>query len=133
MSKMARRTVVSGCLALVALAAVLAVRRTPFAPAPVPDTLPSKLEDSEFWRLVTGFSEPDGYFRSDNFLSNESGYQLLIPTLKQMVRSGGVYLGVGPEQNFTYIAAFEPKIAFIVDIRRGNLLEHLLYKAFMEL
>ena len=44
-----------------------------------------------------------------------------------------MYLGVGPEQNFTYIVALRPKLAFIVDIRRGNMNEHLLYKAFIEL
>jgi hypothetical protein len=44
-----------------------------------------------------------------------------------------VYLGVGPEQNFTYIAAVKPAIAFIVDIRRGNLDLHLMYKALFEL
>ena len=33
--------------------------------------------------------------------------------------AGGVYIGVGPEQNFTYIAA-RPEMAFIVDIRREN-------------
>jgi len=49
------------------------------------------------------------------------------------VQPGGAYLGVGPEQNFTYIAAFEPSIAFIVDIRRQNMLEHLLYKAMFEM
>jgi hypothetical protein len=46
---------------------------------------------------------------------------------------GGVYLGVGPDQNFTYIVAMQPKIAFIVDIRRQNMLHHLLYKALVEL
>ncbi len=49
------------------------------------------------------------------------------------VKSGGVYLGVGPEQNFTYIAAVRPRLALIIDIRRGNLHEHLLYKALFEL
>ena len=44
-----------------------------------------------------------------------------------------VYLGVGPEQNFTYIAALKPKMAFIVDVRRGNLQLHLMYKALFEL
>jgi hypothetical protein len=83
--------------------------------------------------MVTDFSEAGGYFRSDNFLSNEAGYQEVIPTLRKSIRSGGVYLGVGPEQNFTYIVGIEPKIAFIVDIRRQNMLEHLLYKALMEL
>ena len=44
-----------------------------------------------------------------------------------------MYLGVGPEQNFTYITAVRPRMAFILDIRRGNLQEHLLYKALFEL
>src|SRR5262245_57416965 len=67
----------------------------------VPDTLPSRLSDKEFWTMVEEFSEAGGYFRSDNFLSNESGYQSVIPLLRRTVQLGGVYLGVGPEQNFT--------------------------------
>src|SRR5207244_4416745 len=51
----------------------------------------------------------------------------------QTVKHHGAYLGVGPEQNFTYIAAIQPKVAFIIDIRRQNLLEQLLYKALFEL
>ena len=43
------------------------------------------------------------------------------------------YVGVGPDQNFTYIAALKPRIAFIVDIRRQNMLLHLMYKALIEL
>ena len=46
---------------------------------------------------------------------------------------GGVYLGVAPDQNFTYMVAVRPRMAFILDIRRGNLLQHLLYKAVFEL
>src|SRR4029079_7788958 len=42
------------------------------------------------------------------------------------------YLGVGPDQNFTYIAALKPRISFIVDIRRQNMLLHLMYKAIVE-
>src|SRR6516162_4622456 len=98
----------------------------------LPDTLPSSLSDREFWQMVTDFSEPSGYFRSENFLSNESGYQNIIPTLRKTLPRGGVYLGVGPEQNFTYIVALEPKMAFVVDIRRQNMLEQLFYKALME-
>src|SRR2546428_4510191 len=95
--------------------------------------LPARLSDNEFWAMITDFSEAGGYFRSDNFLSNETGYQYVIPLMKKTIRSGGVYLGVGPEQNFTYIVGLEPKMAFVVDIRRQNMLEHLLYKALMEL
>jgi hypothetical protein len=42
-------------------------------------------------------------------------------------------MGVGPEQNFTYIAALKPKMAFIVDVRRGNLDLQLMYKALFEM
>jgi hypothetical protein len=43
------------------------------------------------------------------------------------------YIGVGPEQNFTYIAAIRPRLAVIIDVRRGNLQLHLMYKALFEL
>jgi hypothetical protein len=95
--------------------------------------VPSRLSDGDFWRLVSEFSEPGGYFPSNNFVSNELDYQTVIPRLKESVRPGGVYLGVGPEQNFTYIAALRPAVAFIVDIRRQNMLQHLMYKALFEL
>jgi hypothetical protein len=95
--------------------------------------LPSglRLSDPEFWGLVESLSEPGGSFVTDNRLSNERAYQQVIPELRR--REQAAYVGVGPEQNFTYIAALKPAIAFIVDIRRQNLLLHLLYKAFMEL
>ena len=49
----------------------------------------------EFWRLVVEFSEPSGYFQSDNLVSNERPFQNVVPALKQLPR-GGVYLGVAP-------------------------------------
>jgi hypothetical protein len=95
--------------------------------------LPARLSDQEFWRLTDELSEDSGFFRSDNFLSNETAYQTVIPELVATVKPGGVYLGVGPEQNFPYIIALKPKMAFIIDIRRGNLHEQLLYKALFEM
>src|SRR5262245_2449875 len=103
------------------------------AAAQAASTLPTALDDGTFWSIVTGFSEPDGQFRYDNLLSNETSYQTVIPTLNKIAGRGDAYIGVGPEQNFTYIAAIEPKIAFIVDIRRQNTLELLLYKALFEM
>jgi len=95
--------------------------------------LPSHLTDQEFWHTIEDISEPGGYFRTDNLVSNENGFQRVIPDLLLRTNPGGVYLGVGPEQNFTYIAALRPKIAFIIDIRRGNLHTQMLYKALFEL
>src|SRR5436309_4489405 len=96
-------------------------------------TVPTRLSDTEFWKISSEFSEPDGRFRSDNLLSNESYFQYVIPELNRTAKSGRVYLGVGPEQNFTYIAALKPKMVFILDIRRGNLDLQLMYKALFEL
>jgi hypothetical protein len=97
------------------------------------DTLPARLSDQEFWQLSNSLSEDNGYFRSDNLLSNEIWFQTVIPDLLSRTKPGGVYLGVGPEQNFTYIAALKPKMVFITDIRRGNLHTQLMYKALFEL
>jgi hypothetical protein len=95
--------------------------------------IPPKLSDQEFWKLSSESSEPDGTFRSDNLVSNESYFQYVIPSLNRVAKPGRVYLGVGPEQNFTYMAALKPAMAFIIDIRRGNLDLQLLYKAIFEL
>ncbi len=95
--------------------------------------LPARLSDAEFWRIVETFSEPSGSFNSDNLVSNEDTFQSVIPELTRTVRPGGVYVGVGPDQNFTYIVALDPGLSFIGDIRRGNLHLHLMYKALVEL
>jgi hypothetical protein len=97
------------------------------------ETLPTRLTDREYWKLIEGFSEADGTFRSDNLLSNELQFQEVIPELTRTAKPGQAYLGVGPEQNFTYIAALRPAMAFIVDIRRGNLDLQLLYKALFDM
>jgi hypothetical protein len=102
-------------------------------PAEAGRSVSTRLSDSEFWSLMTRTSEPDGRFRSDNLVSNEIRFQWVIPELLRHVKPGGVYIGVGPEQNFTYIASLKPRIAFIVDVRRGNTDLHLMYKALFEL
>lgn len=96
------------------------------------DTIPGEFDNGTFAKLVKELSEDAGYFRFQ-FMSNEREFPAVIPELKKQIKAGGVYLGVGPEQNFTYIAATRPKIAFIFDIRRENAIEHLLYKALFEI
>lgn len=121
--------VASGSMKKLILAAILAASTLPvfaFREAP------TKLTDAEFWKLSADLSEPGGQFQSDNILSNEIGFQTIIPALQGIVKPG-IYMGVGPEQNFTYIAALKPKMAIITDIRRGNLHLHLMYKALFEM
>ncbi|HEY2376506.1 MAG TPA: hypothetical protein VGH98_11080 [Gemmatimonadaceae bacterium] len=85
--------------------------------------------DSAFAKLVQRLSEPGGYFDSDNLISNETSYLHVLDGMRRLKVQGGAYIGVGPDQNFSYIAAVHPNIAFMIDIRRDNLLEHLLFKA----
>lgn len=88
---------------------------------------------AEFSRMIREFSEDGGYFMSDNFTSNETSYLHVVDKLKELGVTGGAYIGVGPEQNFTYIAKIRPRIAFIVDIRRQAMIQHLMYKAIFQL
>ena len=87
----------------------------------------------EFSRLIRDFSEEGGYFFSDNFTSNEDSYLTIVDKMQELGATGGAYIGVGPEQNFTYIAKVRPRIAFIVDIRRQAMIQHLMYKAIFQL
>jgi hypothetical protein len=97
------------------LALALACSRTP---APVPG----------FRELVEELSEEGGYFDTDNLISNETAYVQVISSLSPV---GGVYIGVGPEQNFHYIGRLRSEWAFILDVRRDNLLHHLLLNALL--
>jgi len=88
---------------------------------------------SGFAARLAQLSEPGGYFDTDNLISNEKSYLHVVPSLREARLDGGAYIGVGPDQNFSYIAQTRPSIAFIVDIRRDNLLLHLLFKALFQL
>jgi hypothetical protein len=120
------------------LAAGLIIASCLAAPPVIPwlrgaESLPPAIPDQEFWKMTVDFSEQGGWFRSDNLLSNEVGFPFILADLTKTAVPARVYLGVGPEQNFNYIASLKPKMAFIVDIRRGNLNLHLMYKALFDL
>ena len=103
-----------------------AIYRSAQQPAPA-------ISDSAFAALSARISEPGGYFDSDNLISNESSYLHVLGAMRRLGVAGGTYIGVGPDQNFSYMAQVRPRIAFIVDIRRDNLLQHLLFKALFEM
>jgi hypothetical protein len=112
------------------LAAALALAATVcLAPA----GRPAGQSPSSFAQQIAALSEPGGFFDTDNLISNESSYLQVLPELRRRGIAGGVYIGVGPDQNFTYIAEVRPALAFIVDIRRDNLLLHLLFKALFQM
>jgi hypothetical protein len=136
-SRNAERRFTPRISAQAAAVVALALVATSWSPAThTTADVPERLSDQAFWRLSSEASEPGGFFRSQditNLTSNELGMQFVIQDLVSRTRPGGVYLGVGPEQNFTYIAAVRPAMAVIFDIRRGNLDLQLMYKAIFEL
>jgi len=101
--------------------------------APTVPVESESLSAGEFSRLIRDFSEEGGYFMSDNFTSSEDSYLTIADKLQELAVTGGAYIGVGPEQNFTYIAKIRPRIAFIVDIRRQAMIQHMMYKAIFHL
>jgi hypothetical protein len=133
------RRAYSGALVVVALAtaagALLAMRGgtpgVPAAAAPAPETARASA-DTGFAALVERLSGEGAYFDTDNLISNEASYLHVAARLRAARAPGLAYIGVGPDQNFSYIAALRPEAAFILDIRRDNLLHHLLLKALME-
>jgi hypothetical protein len=106
--------------------------QTPAAAAPA-QSLEHALAKERFAQIVEKFSEPNGYFDSDNLISNEASYLHVMGKIRQMKVTGGAYIGVGPDQNFSYIAQIRPAIVFITDIRRDNLLQHLFFKSLFAL
>ncbi len=90
---------------------------------------PANASGTRLAPLSARLSEPGGYFDTDNFISNETSYLQVADQLADAGPTGGVYVGVGPDQNFSYIARVRPRYAFILDIRRQNMLQHFLFAA----
>ncbi|NNM32453.1 MAG: hypothetical protein HKO53_05280 [Gemmatimonadetes bacterium] len=101
--------------------------------APPPPVEAPPAGEESLAQLSARLSEPGGYFDTDNLISNETSYLHAVSDLDSLSIGGGAYIGVGPGQNFSYITAVRPEVAFIIDIRRDNALHHLLYKALFRI
>lgn len=100
------------------------------AEVPVRGTLVGPgIPTSEWAALIDSLSETGGFFDTDNLISNESSFLNVLGPMRRLNVYGGAYIGVGPDQNFSYMAQQRPELAFVVDIRRDNLLQHVLFKA----
>jgi hypothetical protein len=109
--------------ALAAAAALLACSFAPSHEGREGNTFPSALSDGDFWSLTERLSEANGSFVSrsgspDNLLSNGNSISSVAAELATRVKAGGVYLGVGPEQNFTYIAAMRLGAFYVSNVER---------------
>jgi hypothetical protein len=124
----APRALVLGAL-LVIVPAAWSARRAATGAAAAVQAPAAAIAETTFARLIARRSESGGYFDSDNLMSNEASYLHVLGRMRAIGVTGGAYLGVGPDQNFSYIAQVRPRIAFIIDIRRDNLLQQLLFKS----
>jgi hypothetical protein len=102
-------------------------------PAQAAHARQARSDSIPFAETVARLSELGGFFDTDNLISNESGFLHVVPTLLTLDLEGSAYLGVGPDQNYSYIAASRPALALMVDVRRDNLLHHLFLKALFQI
>jgi hypothetical protein len=72
-----------GAVLLLGLVIVLGAPERAFA------EVPSQLDDQMFWRLINDLSEKGGVFTSENLVSNEPNFQVILTKLKQRVKPGG--------------------------------------------
>ncbi len=74
---------------------------------------------------------PTGPVSADNLMTNEDSIASVLDRVSQLP-GGTAYLGVGPDQNFSLIAAARPSVALILDYRTKNQHLHLLHKSLIE-
>ncbi|MEJ7638668.1 MAG: hypothetical protein WKF75_12010 [Singulisphaera sp.] len=63
--------------------------------------------DVGFGRLIAELSEPETGPAADNLVSNEDSYPRVAGELARRTPREGVYLGVGPDQNYTLMARMQ--------------------------
>lgn len=134
---MARHAVLYALLALLGACTTHAPEKpteTPPAPAPPPAKVedPKLVPDEAVGPLIAKLSEKAGDFPSENYVSNELSLLDVADDLRAPALKARAYVGVGPEQSYSYLAILEPRVAYIVDIRRGNLLEHMFFRGCFE-
>src|SRR5436305_15173540 len=112
---------------------IVAASSVPWSPEQPRAAADLQVTVQQFGQYIDQWSEPEGYFDSDNFISNETSYLHVVDDLHQRVKPGGIYIGVGPDQNLSYTAHTRPMLAVITDIRRQTMRDHLWSEALFAL
>src|SRR6185312_7929724 len=76
-------------LILIAATAATAKQSTDKQSAARPPAQPESLSAAEFSRLIRELSEEGGFFRSDNFTSNETSYLHVVDKMRELGATGG--------------------------------------------
>jgi hypothetical protein len=116
-----------------AKAAPSTTARAPSAPVSTAELVPpGKPPNRSPPDLFVSLAERERDYLPNNYVSSETSQLQVAPLLLERHRRGGAYIGVGAEQNYSYIALVEPEVAFIIDPRRSIVMLHLLYKAMFD-
>ncbi|RLT14098.1 MAG: hypothetical protein DWI24_03455 [Planctomycetota bacterium] len=70
---------------------------------------------------------------ADNLMTNEDSIASVVDQIAKEVPPRQVYLGVGPDQNYTLMAHARPENCYVIDFRKKNQLLHLFHKALVEI
>ncbi len=90
--------------------------------------------DNNFSNIIKQLDDPPtGPSSADNLMTNEDSIASIVDQISKEVPKGQVYLGVGPDQNYSLMAQVEPSYGFILDYRKKNQLLHLFQKALVEI
>ena len=87
-------------------------------------------QSAAFATRIAELSEPEGSFDTDNLISNERVVSARRPGAAERPASQAARISASARIRISRTSrSIRPAIAFIVDIRRDNLLLHLLFKA----
>ena len=89
------------------------------AVATKPAAKEAALTAAEFAQIIERVSEVNGYFDTDNLISNESSYLHVMGKLRKLNVMGGAYIGVGPDH------AREAEQAYASAVVPGGRADHL--------
>lgn len=85
-----------------------------------------------FFELLKWLDEPPtGPSSADNLMTNEDSLASVMDQIRSESPPGTVFLGVGPDQNYTFIATARPIEAYLLDYRKKNQLLHLMHLALI--
>ena len=76
--------------------------------------------DVGFGRRIAELSEPESGPAADNLVSNEDSYPRVAGELARRTPKDAVYLGVGPDQNYTLMAHARPRLGTRCGPRAGS-------------
>lgn len=102
----------------------------------LPETLTKACKSAErtpYKALLERLSEPPaGPASADNLMTNEDSIASVLDRVRELP-GRTAYLGVGPDQNYSMIAAARHSVALILDYRTKNRNLHLLHKPLVEM